>query len=112
MKQLKDYSVAELRQLISLKEQIETLQNQLQAFGDERGNGLEAIPEQRGRRRMSASARRKIGLAQKARWAKMKGAETIAPTPEKRRMSAAGRARIAAAAKARWAKILAAKEAT
>ncbi|MGP8200802.1 MAG: hypothetical protein ACLQU4_15005 [Limisphaerales bacterium] len=112
MKQLKDCSVAELRQLISLKEQIETLQNQLQAFGDERGNGLEVIPEKRGRRRTSASARRKIGLAQKARWAKRRGAEPVTPPTKKRRMSAAGRARIAAAAKARWAKIRAAKEAT
>jgi len=50
---------------------------------------------------LSASARRKISLAQKARWAKTKGR---APRP-KRTISAAGRRRIAAAQRARWAKL-------
>jgi hypothetical protein len=56
---------------------------------------------------MSASTRRRMSLAQKARWAKAKG---HAPKP-KRTISAAGRKRIAAAARARWAKIRAAKKA-
>jgi hypothetical protein len=47
---------------------------------------------------MSAAARRKISLAQKASWATQKA------TP-KRTMSAAGRKRIPAAQKARWAKV-------
>jgi hypothetical protein len=52
---------------------------------------------------MSAAARRKISLAQKARWAKAKGhAATLKPN---RTMSAAGRKRIAAAQRARWAKV-------
>lgn len=46
---------------------------------------------------MSAAARRRISVAQKARWAKQR-----APKP-KRTISAAGRKRIAAA-RARWAK--------
>jgi hypothetical protein len=54
-----------------------------------------------GKRIMSAAARRKISLAQKARWAKVNGQ---APKP-KRKISAAGRKRIAAAQKARWAKL-------
>jgi hypothetical protein len=48
---------------------------------------------------MSAAARRKISLAQKARWAKQKTAKP------KRTISAAGRRRIAAAQRARWAKV-------
>lgn len=104
MKLLKDYSSADLRRIISIKEQIETLQAELEAFGDETGSSVLAEPLKRGRRRMSASARRKIGLAQKARWAKMKGIEVAPLTRKRRRMSAAGRARIAAAAKSRWAK--------
>jgi nucleoid-associated protein YgaU len=56
---------------------------------------------------MSAAARRKISLAQKARWAKAKG---HASKP-KRTISAAGRKRIAAAQRARWAKVRAAKKA-
>jgi len=55
---------------------------------------------------MSAAARRKISVAQKARWAKAKG---HAPKP-KHKISAAGKKRIAAAARARWAKFRAAKK--
>jgi hypothetical protein len=51
--------------------------------------------------KMSAAARRKISLAQKARWAKAKGR---APK-HKRTISAAGKKRIAAAQRARWAKV-------
>src|ERR1035437_16889 len=58
------------------------------------------------RHTMSAAARRKISLAQKARWAKAKG---HAPRP-KRTISAAGRRRIAAAQRARWAKVKAGKK--
>src|SRR5580658_4527648 len=105
MKLLKDYSSADLRRIISIKEQIENLQSQLEAFGGDTGNGVVGEPIKRGRRRMSASARRKIGLAQKARWAKAKGIETAPAAGKRHRMSAAGRARIAAAAKARWAKV-------
>ena len=55
---------------------------------------------------VSASARKRMSLAQKARWAKAKG---HAPKP-KRTISAAGRKRIAAAQRARWAKVRAAKK--
>ena len=109
MKLLKDYSSADLRRIISIKEQIETLQIELGAIGGETGDAAVGEPIKRGRRRMSASARRKIGLAQKARWAKAKGIETAPAAGKRRRMSAAGRARIAAAAKARWAKFRASK---
>jgi len=57
-------------------------------------------------RTMSASVRKRMSLAQKARWAKAKG---HAPK-SKRTISAAGRKRIAAAARARWAKFRAAKK--
>ena len=51
-------------------------------------------------RTLSAAARRKISLAQKARWAKTR---RVAPTPV-RTMSRAARNKIAAAQRARWAK--------
>jgi hypothetical protein len=57
-------------------------------------------------RHMSAAARRKISLAQKARWAKARGQAS----KPKRTISAAGRRRIVAAQKARWAKVRAAKK--
>jgi len=50
-------------------------------------------------RTMSAAARRRISMAQKARWAQQR---TAKPT---RTISAAGRRRIAAAQRARWAKV-------
>jgi hypothetical protein len=52
------------------------------------------------KRTLSAAARRKISLAQKARWAKTRRA---VPTPV-RTMSRAARNKIAAAQRARWAK--------
>ncbi|MGA2716155.1 MAG: hypothetical protein ABSG41_23910 [Bryobacteraceae bacterium] len=59
----------------------------------------------RKRRKFSAASRRKMALAQKARWAKIKG--EIAPPPAtpkapKRRISAEGMKRIIAATKKRW----------
>jgi hypothetical protein len=57
-------------------------------------------------RTMSASARRRISLAQKARWANTRG-QAAKP---KRKLSAAGRLRIAAAQRARWAKVRAGKK--
>jgi hypothetical protein len=59
------------------------------------------------RRTLSAAARKKISLAQRARWAKQKG-QAARP---KRTMSAAGRRRIAAAQRARWAKVKGQKKA-
>ena len=59
-------------------------------------------------RTISAASRRKMALAQKARWAKAKGqAATAKP---KRTMSASARRKIAAAQRARWAKVRAAKK--
>ena len=55
---------------------------------------------------VSALARRRMSLAQRARWAKTRGR---APKP-KRTMSASARRKIAAAQKARWAKIRAGKK--
>lgn len=57
-------------------------------------------------RTMSASARKRISLAQKARWAKAK----VHTPKSKRTISAAGRKRIAAAQRARWAKLKDAKK--
>jgi DNA-binding protein HU-beta len=58
---------------------------------------------------LSASARRRISLAQKARWAKVRGGSKptlvakTAAAPAKRTMSASARRKIAAAQKKRWA---------
>jgi hypothetical protein len=64
------------------------------------------------KRIISAASRRKMALAQKARWANVRkgpqsavGATKLAAIPAKRTMSAAARKKIAAAQKARWAKL-------
>ena len=59
------------------------------------------------RKKFSAAARRRMALAQKARWAKAKGAVALpsAPAPitaTKRRISPEGMQRIIAATKKRW----------
>jgi hypothetical protein len=61
------------------------------------------------RRKLSASARRRMSVAQKARRAKRTGAAGTTAKP-KRRVSAVARKRMAAAQKARWAKVKAAKK--
>ncbi|GAC1429672.1 MAG: hypothetical protein NVS1B11_10180 [Terriglobales bacterium] len=53
---------------------------------------------------LSAAARRKISIAQKARWAKMRSPGAVARKPAKR-MSAAARRKISLSQKARWAKV-------
>ena len=97
---------AKLKRIIALKAQIEHLQARLEAIA----GGSPAAVAKPGRKKwtMSAAARRKISLAAKARWAKVKGKKPASAKP-KRKMSAAARARISAAAKARWAKVRAAK---
>ncbi len=63
-------------------------------------NGTRGQSREKGRT-LSAAARRKISLAQKARWAKVRHEETSGTV---RTMSKAARNRIAASQRARWAK--------
>jgi hypothetical protein len=98
-------STDQLRRALDIKEQMESLQQQLHSLlgGSSRiqksGNRIGT------RRKMSAAARARIAAAQRARWAKAKGNASSGSGQRKRRkMSAAGRAAIAAAARARWAK--------
>jgi phosphopantothenoylcysteine synthetase/decarboxylase len=68
---------------------------------------------------ISAASRRKMALAQRARWASVRKqsqpaaavAKATGSPPAKRTMSAASRKKIAAALRARWAKIRAVKKA-
>jgi hypothetical protein len=67
-------------------------------FVERNGTGARA---RKPKRTLSAAGRRKISLAQKARWAKTR--RVAAPT-KVRTMSRAARNKIAAAQRARWAK--------
>ena len=107
--------VSELRaERTNLVDRLRHVDAALSVLGKLGGGGSYPKP----RHTMSAAARRKISLAQKARWAKVraaakphvvKKAKGQAPKP-KRTISAAGRRRIAAAQRARWAKVKAGKK--
>jgi hypothetical protein len=67
------------------------------------------------RKKRSAAVRRKMALAQRARFAKLKQSsepsQAESAKPKKRKLSAAGKKNIIEATKRRWAAIRAAKEA-
>lgn len=124
MSNFQNLSVEQLRKAVSIKEEIERLQAQLDALA---GGSMPATgrrlgrPPGRpaGRRMMSAAAKARIAAAQRARWAKLKGTNSDSTTSiattggkgrgrKKRVVDAATRARLAAVAKARWAKVKAA----
>lgn len=128
MTTLQDATVEQLRKLVSIKEQIETLQGKIEAIlgnsgsagsgnpeplaGEENSRSEAAMAEPKKRRRMSAGGRAAIAAAQRTRWAKIKGNGATHLTHAKNgksRLSAAGKAAIIAGTKARWAKIRAAQ---
>ncbi len=57
------------------------------------------------KRTLSVAARRRIGAAQKKRWAAVRKSKAQAAAPKKRKLSAAGRKAIIAATKKRWAAV-------
>jgi len=99
--------VSDLRtERTNLVNQLKNVDTALSVLGKLNGVGAYAKPK----RTLSASARRKISLAQKARWAKRAaGNGQVSALKPKRVLSAAGRRRIVAAQRARWAKIRASK---
>jgi hypothetical protein len=89
--------------LKELKQERDRLNQVIQAIGNLAGRTRAGIQTKlkRAKRTLSAAARRKISLAQKARWAKIRRAK---PTPVGT-MSQAARNKIAATQRARWAKV-------
>ena len=63
------------------------------------------------KRVLNAAARKRMGAAQRKRWAEFKKAKEAPAPVKKRRLSAAGRKRIIEAAKKRWAEVRAKKAA-
>jgi hypothetical protein len=99
-------SVATLKHALAIREQIDVLESQMSEIlgGGEIPSPFTSTPKKR--RGMSAAARRKIGVAQKLRWAKVKGADADKPDKKTRRkMNPATKAKIAAAARVRWARV-------
>jgi hypothetical protein len=112
MTNLKDLTTTQLNQILALKEQIETLQSQLDSIagGGEGETPTPLAEEDPGRGRRSAAVRARMSAAPKARWAKRKGTETVdsGPVKQKRKLSASHRRKLikalAKARKMRWAK--------
>ena len=73
-KELLNLSVAKLKRMATLKAQIERLQSRLEALAADTSPSPGRKPGSK-RRKMSAAARRKISLAAKARWAKVRAAK-------------------------------------
>ena len=85
----------------NLVSQLRHVDAALSVLGKLNGGSSHAKP----RHTLSASARKRISLAQKARWAKRTANVKAGAARPKRIISAAGRKRIAAAQRARWAKV-------
>jgi hypothetical protein len=115
---LKDLTTTQLHRIIAIKEEIETLQSQIDAIAAGGGEGgmpspfTAKLPTKK--RRRSAAARARMAAAQRARWARVKGKKATPKAANKkdRRSSPAVRAKLAAAARARWAKVKAAGKKT
>jgi hypothetical protein len=100
--------VSELRaERTNLASQLKHVDAVLSVLGKLSGGSSYTKP----RHTVSASARKRMSLAQKARWAKRKGKDQADKMRPKRTMSASARRKIAAAQRARWAKVRAKKAA-
>jgi hypothetical protein len=107
---LSSLSVQQLRKAATLKEKIQSLENELGRIFGSSSKSITAVAPKK-KRKMSAGGRARIAAAQKARWAKVKGQMVKQSQPKKRKMSATAKAKIAAFQKARWAKIKAQQKA-
>jgi hypothetical protein len=92
--------VSELRvERVNLVDRLKHVDAALSVLGKLNGGKSYTKP----RRALSASARKRISLAQKARWAKRAGKGEAARTNSMRSMPASARKKIAAAQVAKWA---------
>ena len=109
MNTITNFTSKQLRLAADLKDQIETLEQELgEIVGSSTTPAAPAEPKIK--RKRSAAVRAKMAAAQRARWAELKGTKpAVKPVKKaKRTMSKAARARISLMAKARWAKAKAA----
>jgi hypothetical protein len=100
--------VSELRvERTNLVDQLKRVDAALSVLGKAHGGNSYT----KSRRTLSASARKRMSLAQKARWEKRAANDQAGKMKPKRTMSASARRKIAAAQRARWAKVRAKKTA-
>jgi hypothetical protein len=110
MPNLNDLTTEQIRRIVSIKQQIEALQGQIDSIAagaDGEVTPDSVTPTVRKKHRMSRAGRAAIAAAARARWARIKGTAPKKSKPAKkldRRSSPAVRAKLAAAARARWAR--------
>jgi hypothetical protein len=96
-------TVNQLKRAAAIKEQLESLNKELRNI---LGVPTNSGPVPKTNRTMSASAKRKIAAAQRARWANLPRAKPAArsatPAAKKKSMSAAARAKLSTKLKAFW----------
>ena len=97
-----DLTLTQLKRAVTIGERIEVLNSQLRSILGVSTNSSGAPNRNR---RMSASAKRKIAAAQKARWANLRRVRPArqAGQATKKKMSPAARAKLSAKLNAYWA---------
>ena len=128
MSQISTPSIDRLKRAVEVAEQIEKLQSELASIlGDKQAVASAPVakvakvaaskPAGKGKRTMSPEARERIAAAQRARWAKSRGAVVAKPaasasaaapkakTGKRPPLSPEAREKIAAAARRRWAAV-------
>ena len=103
---ISDLTINQLKRAVAIKEQIERLNKELRVV---LGAPVKSRAASKKNRTLSAVARRKIGAAQKARWANLRRAKPAtrsvkpAAKAKKKRVIAATKAKLSAKLKAYWA---------
>ncbi len=114
MNTLANLSFIQLKHALAIREQIETLQRELNEISGGEEPVTQAPWPRTDAEPGSPAARARMAAAQRARWANQRGGIVGEPAPKKRkrRVSAAARAALSAAAKARWKQAKAAGKTT
>ena len=77
-------SVLQLKRAVAIREQMQTLQNELDRLaGGQRASGTNSATPQKKKGKMSAEARAKLSASMTARWAKIKAAKARAERSRK-----------------------------
>ena len=98
-----DISVKDLQEAISIRQQIDNLQQRLSSLlRGTRERPTAPTPTARGRF-FSPATRAKLAAAARARWARTRGTGGAAPAGRKGQLTPAGRRKLSQLMKARWA---------
>jgi hypothetical protein len=101
-----DISVKDLQEAISIRQQIDNLQQRLSSLlggGPQRSTGSTASDSTASGRYFSPATRAKLAAAARARWARTRGTSGATPAGKRGQLTPAGRRKLSQLMKARWA---------